>query len=715
MRHQIVCEQEDTDEGTGDFNSAKSPPSATPTATVIAGPPPTYTGAPTVTGLSELNQTLSCDASTITWTPAGGNGDFVTYSLQWVYDGTSTPAAGTPSDDSTSYSPVAADLGKQLQCVVTGTDNDTGGTQTVDSAATAPVAPEASDTINEYSPLVSGNIGESVGGVAVTATLERPTSDNLTTVASATASTNSAGGWGASLAPATGSILDAFGAPGDVLVISYADGTAPNGTALPVTATFTEGSNVSFPTGATINAAGTAATSNGLGDCSDFDFIVNGTPEATAAGPGGCDYTPGTALTDNDAVQASSAGAVSVDTVSDQAILTAISSVGLLGVPVQDAGAPTCTADYVYGVVTCSSLNSGSFTVTLTGGSPIPLTTVEDGSGGFTGTATLTGLAAGDTITLNESGISRNITVLNLATLRVDEGDVSPEDPVDVGFPVGESCTPFKTLGGGLCPESGTLTGSTLGTSSFDDLSGGSTIVDMPYLSNQIPSSDDMVPGGLWSAYADIGGDGTMAQNLAAVESVQFSVVPHGSGTSTDKVNMTPGSDDDSAFETGTLTSALPVGRYWADFDLTDSHGDTIWYSDNFAQGPATSGATGATGATGTTGTTGATGATGATGPAGKNGNYEEVKCTTTVTGKGKKQKKTTTCTVSQLSVGTHIVSVSLSRGHRTYAVGNAIVRGRSARLTLRAVAAIKRGRYTLTVVATKGNKATVKQFTVRL
>ena len=156
--HEIVCVQEETDEGAGDFTSETSPASTAATQLVTAGAAPTHTGAPMVSGPTEVGQPISCEDGTITWTPANGFEDSVEQSLQWVYSGTSTHAAGTPSDEQ-SYTPVAADLGKSLQCVLSATDAQTDGTATVDTAASAAVAPVASVTITAFSPAVYGNRG----------------------------------------------------------------------------------------------------------------------------------------------------------------------------------------------------------------------------------------------------------------------------------------------------------------------------------------------------------------------------------------------------------------------------------------------------------------------------------------------------------------------------------------------------------------------------
>jgi hypothetical protein len=132
--HKIVCKQTDTDEGTGDFTTSDSPASAA-TATVVAGNPPTHSGSPTVTGAAQVGQTLFCDDSGVTWTPAQPNGDFVNQAVSWKYNGSSSPISGATNF---SYTLGAADIGKQLVCSETGTDGATGGQATVSSSPILP-------------------------------------------------------------------------------------------------------------------------------------------------------------------------------------------------------------------------------------------------------------------------------------------------------------------------------------------------------------------------------------------------------------------------------------------------------------------------------------------------------------------------------------------------------------------------------------------------
>ena len=511
----IVCQQLDEDGGSGDSTTANSPASNA-TTTVVAGAPPASTGAVTVDAAAEVGASLSCDDSALTWTPSGPAGDSVNTTIKWQYVGGAAPA-GTPTDAAT-YTPVAGDVGKNLECVETASDVDTGGLASITSPPTGGVAPQPSVTITEYSPTVSGSIGESVAGVAVSAALEREdAAGSEVVVAHANAATDTNGAWTLTLSPTSGSVPDALGAGGDELVISYAGGSAAAGTALPALDTFQQGGDVPFDTSSSISAAGTLVASGSVPDCSTLTYVVDGTSHPTSADAEGCGYAPGPALTDNNHVQAAQTELEAVNASGDVAEVTAIDDVGLLGVP-SGGGAPTCTADYVSGTVSCGPLNGGKFLVTA-GSTTTQLTTVAQADGTFQGTATLSGLAAGGTIKLTESGDSRTLTALHLATLRVDEG-LQGQGPAGVAFARGGVCAPYKEVGSSLCPASGVMP-SDLGSTEFDDLSGGMTEVNIPSLDDLIPASDGSMPSGDWSAYADIVGA------PSGVGSVTLRIVPH--------------------------------------------------------------------------------------------------------------------------------------------------------------------------------------------
>jgi hypothetical protein len=281
----------------------------------------------------------------------------------------------------------------------------------------------------------------------------------------------------------------------------------------------------------------------------------------------------------------------------------------------------------------------------------------------------------------------------------------------------------------GLCPASGVMSSSIGGTTEFDDLSGGSTVVSVPELGNLVPSVDSSEPADSFVAYTDLSAPGGAAPSsagagavLGATRSVSLSIVPHAGGAAAFAGTLTPGSDGLGAFESLPVTG-LATGRYFAQWLLTDVHGDTEAASTLFAAQPGGgAGATGASGGVGPAGpagpggAAGAAGATGKTGATGAAGTSELVKCTTKTSRatRTKKAKTTTTCKVSKLAPGAHVVSVRLFRGRTTFASGSAAVRTGAAAVALRRVRRVPAGRYALTVRAVDGRGvASVTRFAV--
>jgi hypothetical protein len=382
------------------------------------------------------------------------------------------------------------------------------------------------------------------------------------------------------------------------------------------------------------------------------------------------------------------------------------------------------------------SRNGGTPVPLTTGPAPAPLSTSDQGN------AFLPGLKSGDVVTLDETGAhatNRHLTTLHIGTLRADvaangsaSGTCQPNQAVALGN------SPYEQVEG-LCSSSGAFSGvpGHIGLSEVDDLSGGTTSLNLLSLQNQIPTNDGSIPGGAFTAYADVFGTGTTSQVLAQTSSVNLQIVPHGGGAPVFAEDAAPTSDSVGPYVTADV-DALGSGRYYANWLLTDSHGDTIAYRDLFAvqpalagpqgpagpqgatgapgatgtQGPAgPQGATGAPGQTGAPGATGPAGATGPQGPAGTNGTSSEVKCVSRPTGKGKKCKTSEVCTVLVLAPGAHLVSVDISRANTQYAVGTAVVHGGKARLALRSTHSMKRGTYLIIVVTSHGDKAVVSRF----
>ena len=369
------------------------------------------------------------------------------------------------------------------------------------------------------------------------------------------------------------------------------------------------------------------------------------------------------------------------------------------------------------GQVVCQNLNAGRFAVSRNGRTPVALTSsLPTNSAAYQGNVFLPGLSSGDVITLDETGANlttRHLTTLHVFTLRVNVSGSSVTSGI---------CQPSKLLGyGGFCPTSGTFSGGYYGTGVQDDLSGGSTVANVPMIQNQIPTYGASMPVGAFTAYADLSGTGTTAQALAQTSSVNLQIVPRG-GSAVFNQNATITSDSVGPYVTANI-SGLSAGLYYASWLLTDSHGDTQAYSVPFAvqpgtatgaQGPAgrigPAGPTGATGATGATGPTGATGATGPRGPQGSAGKSSKCTVTTKTIGRGKTKRTMQVIKCVFISPASDVMSVMISRGRTTYAVGTARVHRGLVHLRLRSLRSMKHGRYLVTIVATQGTRLTVSR-----
>jgi Collagen triple helix repeat (20 copies) len=723
----LVCTETEEDGGSGDHSSSTSGFSAA-TSQVSAGPAPTNTSLPTLSGPPQPGFPITCNQGD--WSPAGA-GDNLEYSYAWYANGAQV-AVGSQ------YSPTLTELGEQLACKTTTTDDQTGGSA-VASSASQEVVPLASVTLTQYSPSISGNIGESVSGVVVTASLQR----DSTTVATASATTDSSGNWSLVLDPVVAGPKDAFGAANDELDLAY---TAPSGSPnqlVPPSAAYTAsglGALLDFGPSVGISPDGDSIlgpafyNSEGVGNCADLSFAINGgtAQPSTLDSEGDCELDPGSPLTDEDLVQA----VLTTAQTSPNGFwsgVTAKSTVGLVGVydgsQIAGTGPPTCQVDLVSQEITCMNLGSGQFAVKDGTAAPVPLTTTQTydyPDFPYTGTATIPGVKAGDVITLDETSptvTTRHLTTLTVGTLRADVA-------ID-GYMSGD-CSPGKAFSdGGVCSADGTFSGDS--PSEYDDLSGGATVVNTPSLTNLAPSTNDSLPGN-FTSYADLSGSVDPSQLLSEVASVQLDVLSHDQNSTLFSVNMNPGSDDTSDFESANVTG-LSGGRYFANWLLTDSHGDTVAYQNVFvvqagATGPTgppgPAGSTGAQGIPGTPGSNGAAGTPGAEGPQGPQGGQgpagergpagpagpagKSSKCVVTTTGKGKSAKQHIAC--SFISAANDVMSVMISRNHKPYAIGSAFVHRGAVRLNLRPIRAIKRGRYLVTIVVTEGKRSATVRYT---
>ena len=444
---QIVCEEVVQDAG-GDGSQTTSDPSS-PTTAVPPGP--TAAGAPVVTGPAEVGQNLNCNTSAVDWSPEDP-GDTLNETYQWVYESNGKPADNGGSDTSQTYVPDANDVGQQLVCIDTATDTGTGDSTSIWSIPTPVVVSEPSVTLTQFSPVVTGSFPVSLSNLQVVVTLSRFTAGSgYAPVAIGTF----AGGlavntlptqlqlgatgeqpWKLALKPLPGYGPVAFGAPGDQLTITYSS-NSPKDPFKPITQTFTLGQNVFFEDESSVSADGFTVSSDDIpgANCSELQYIVDGTTDSTTpTRTGACVYTNGVALTDADTVEAAFTQQDVGDSLGDAADITTIDDVGLPGVPASASNTvgnqPTCSADLVYGTITCDELNSNSFYVDINdpSGNPIAtavnLSTSENGDGSYTGTATVPGaLGPGDTVELFDGDDNGPLTTLTLATLRIDAGN----------------------------------------------------------------------------------------------------------------------------------------------------------------------------------------------------------------------------------------------------------------------------------------------------
>ncbi len=117
---------------TDDAGNAESLTSAATTAVAAAANTPA-SGAPTISGTVQVGETLTADTSGIS--DAEGL-DNTSFAYQWLADGSDISGA-----TGSSYTPVAADVGKAIKVTVSFTD-DAGNAESLTSAATAAVVAE---------------------------------------------------------------------------------------------------------------------------------------------------------------------------------------------------------------------------------------------------------------------------------------------------------------------------------------------------------------------------------------------------------------------------------------------------------------------------------------------------------------------------------------------------------------------------------------------
>jgi len=193
-------------------------------------------GAPTITmgypgsapATLQVGQTVTCNTSSVTFTDSANTAATFQTSVNWYHQDLPTTSIGAMP----SYTAVTGDIGFHLVCAVTGTEVGVANA-TDESALSAPspvVAPVSTLTLTQYSPQVSGNLGQASSGMNVTLTLSRGTYaypvPMETPVATGSATTDGAGSWTATLKSTVGPADEAaFGLLGDQLLVHYYSGS----------------------------------------------------------------------------------------------------------------------------------------------------------------------------------------------------------------------------------------------------------------------------------------------------------------------------------------------------------------------------------------------------------------------------------------------------------------------------------------------------------
>src|ERR1700729_1355643 len=261
-------------------------------ATALATP--TNTTPPSVRANPQMGQPVTCQPGV--WTTESG-GQVTDTDFTWYLDNTSNPIFESGSGFNNTYVPSVGELGHTLICEETVLDTGDDSIATAYSVASAAVLPVPSITITQYSPEVSGNVGENLAGVQVAVSLHRPTDLGPTTdqVASASTTTSADGSWTATLSPSVTGPADAFGAAGGQLTTQYSPPIGMPSAPVPAILTYAD-SGVFGPDGqmfqgdrSMISADGTTITSQSVAepDCPSLSFIIDGHTEPTAAaGPG---------------------------------------------------------------------------------------------------------------------------------------------------------------------------------------------------------------------------------------------------------------------------------------------------------------------------------------------------------------------------------------------------------------------------------------------
>ncbi|MBV8999560.1 MAG: hypothetical protein JO304_10890 [Solirubrobacterales bacterium] len=352
------------------------------------------------------------------------------------------------------------------------------------------------------------------------------------------------------------------------------------------------------------------------------------------------------------------------------------------GIPFTPTGFPTCSADLTAQSVTCTGLVPGAnYTVNGNGG-----------TADSTGTIVVSmRVSRGQSLALSNG--SRTLTTLHVANLEVSINDSSPakvasgtcspdewtNGPLSTAPTNTEAGGPGVALSGAACPSSGDAAGmSTSGVAQTDELSGGSTGVNLPDVLDTSPLLGETLYGSFT----------VLAESTGATLPIAVSIAPASGGApvftaaNTDTANGVP-------------VPALTPGTYKATWTVIDPNGDMRILTTRFIEEPALQGPPGPPGPRG---------------PQGPPGKVPKFK----VTCKLQKHHKIT-CTVKFLTgKGTKgTLRISVARGKHLVALGHArIIHGRAS-MTMRELRRVSAGSATITIVLSQPHKAAATRTTV--
>jgi hypothetical protein len=476
------------------------------------------------------------------------------------------------------------------------------------STATSDGLPLPSVHLTQFSPSVSGNDGEALGGLGVEVILQRAGE----TVGLATTRTRADGSWGPVTlrSPRGNHPTHALGDDRDLIAVGYGGPKAPTPELI---ATGSGGSPFDEAgwTGWLALDAGYDLTNNSItvGPCFQTGVLgisVNGT--STPVPVPECATETDQATVSTPRVSRASRVTMSSDDNRASSELDPLGALVNMTIPLgepgsvsaggnedvffEPSGMPSCTADLEAQTVSCNGLVPGARYTIVRSRRHASRTAKADG----TGTVTIKDLpgtvkiAGGDLLTLKNSA-RRVLTVLHVAHLRVglvnDDADTISSGTCQPGDYFGAPLTlatlpasPSIGVGGAagtgtVCPSNGQAAGMSSATiAQTDDFSGGLTQTEVPLLEYTAPAPDAILSG--------------------AFRALAQTVLPDASGAlvpAKAKVSLTvtKGASHHVLFRAANvaLTNGAPVpklaaGVYSAKWVVTDANRDTRTLSTKF-------------------------------------------------------------------------------------------------------------------------------------